>query len=902
MKNERLAIYGMTCEHCVKTVTRSLSKLAGVHSVAVSLQNHTIQLEYDENVLNHAIIEEALTAEDFSLYPIAETPSLAQTGELPSQTSAASTETQFKITGMHCANCAQTIEKKVAQLPGINTVHVDALTEKMTVQHQGALGITQLINAVKEAGYGAKALASNTTQLTLSISGMTCANCAQTIEKVVGKLPGVQKITVNLSLKKAIIDFDSENITEKALIKAIEQAGYGAETTEQNLLNKRASFSKENLLFGMACLNAVLVLMLSYVSPFSHIQTNSLLFVLATLSQFGPGWIFYRGAYYSLRNQATNMDVLVSLGISAAYFFSVYSFFFIDPMAHTFFDSSTLIIAFILMGKVIENNAKAKTSAALEKLFSLQADKARRLQEGRSEMVALSDIAVDDLLQVQAGEKIPVDGIVLEGQSSIDESMLTGESIPRPKAAGDTVAAGTLNQTGLLTFRATRVGKDTLLSQIIRMVEQAQADKAPIQRVADRISNVFVPVVVVAALCTFCAWYFSSLPIEEGYSRFLFSMQLMIAVLVIACPCALGLATPTAILVGSTAGLQRGILFKKGSVLEKISKLRVILLDKTGTLTEGHPSLVHTIALHEGKATTLLQLAASVEQHSSHPLAKSLVQAAQAQSLLLSACTDVKEFQGQGTEATVNGQRIRVGRLEFVSNNATDISALQQKMQAINSQGHSLVYVAAEQHLLGALTLFDRLKPDSVFAIKTFKQLNIKAILLSGDNRPAVAEIARQVGLSDALAEVNPADKIQQVLNWQTQGALVAMVGDGINDAPALAQADIGIAIGSGADVAKETGDIVLINNSLMDVVRAIQLGKLTLRTIKQNFFWAFFYNLAMIPVAAGLLYPAFGLMLKPEWACIAMWLSSLTVVCNSLLLTLKAKRLFNPMNYQSIE
>lgn len=897
MKNERLAIYGMTCEHCVKTVTRILSKLNGVHAVSVSLPEHSAQVEYDETIVSHALIDAALRAEDFSLSPLPEEEPAPAACEISAPETTELHETQLKISGMHCANCALTIEKHLSQHTGINSVHVDALTEKMTVQHQNNVDTSQLIKAVKEAGYGAETLATNTMQLNLAISGMTCANCAQTIEKVVSKLAGVQKIAVNLPLKKALIEYDPEQISETNLIQAIQHAGYGAETTAQNRIHTQSSFSKEKLLFGLACVNATLVLMLSYFSPFSHTQTNGLLFGLATLSQFGPGWIFYRGAYYSLRNKATNMDVLVSLGISAAYFFSVYSFFFIDPMAHTFFDSSALIIAFILLGKVIENNAKAKTSAALEKLFALQADKARRLQDGHSKVIALSDIDVDDVLQVQAGEKIPVDGIVLEGQSSIDESLLTGEAMPRLKAKGDTVAAGTLNQSGLLTFRATRVGKDTLLSQIIRLVEQAQADKAPIQRVADRISNVFVPVVVVAAICTFCVWYFSALPVAEGYSRFLFSMQLMIAVLVIACPCALGLATPTAIMVGSTAGLRRGILFKKGSVLEKISKLSVMLLDKTGTLTEGRPTLVHTLALHEEKTDILLQLAASVEQHSSHPLAKALTQAAQAQSLTLFDCSDVKEFRGQGSEAHVNGQRIRVGRLDFVSDKPTDIESLQKKMHALNCQGHSLVYLANEQGLLGVLTLFDRLKTDSALAIQAFTNMGIKTLLISGDNHTAVAEIARQAGINEALGEVTPADKIEQVVAWQKQGAQVAMVGDGINDAPALAQADIGIAIGSGADVAKETGDVVLINNSLMDVVRAIQLGKLTLRTIKQNFFWAFFYNLAMIPLAAGLLYPAFGLVLKPEWACIAMWLSSLTVVCNSLLLTLKAKQIFNRTN-----
>lgn len=906
MKIETLRVYGMTCEHCVKTVHKTLSALPGVNTVSVSLPNNTVTLDYDEQQLQHEQIEAALLAEDFSLKSPQITDSVIERTpehcDLITPSEIEHVESQFNITGMHCANCAQTIEKQLMKVDGVSKVHVDALTKKLTIKHPKQMSASQIISTVQAAGYGAETLTEHRQQITLSISGMTCTNCAQTIEKVIRKIPGVYTITVNFSLKQAHIDYDSEQVTVSSLIKAIQQSGYEAELQSSSSHTKKQHLNtKERLMFSIACFTALAVLVLSYFSPFSHSQTNAILFVLATVTQFGPGWTFYRGAFYSLRNRATNMDVLVSLGISAAYFFSVYSFFFIDPMAHTFFDSSTLIIAFILLGKLLENGAKSKTSAALEKLFSLQADKARRIKHGLSEMVALSDIAVDDVLQVQAGEKIPVDGVLIEGQTSVDESLLTGEAIPVEKIPGDTVAGGSLNQSGLITLRATRVGKDTLLAQIISMVEQAQTDKAPIQRFADRISNYFVPMVVLAALATFCVWYFLPIPFDENSSRFLFSIQMMIAVLVIACPCALGLATPTAIMVGSTAGLQRGILFKKGSVLEKISKLNVILLDKTGTLTEGRPVLMQTIALNNQSEASLLQLAASIETHSSHPLAKALVQAAEAQQLSLQATTDVKEFQGQGTQATINHQLIRLGKASFVTKDQAALTVLQQKLDVLSSHGHSMVYISADNTLLGALSLFDRLKDDSMLAVTRFKELQITPILLSGDNHAAVAEIARQVGITDAQAEVSPSDKIKQVIEWQRKGALVAMVGDGINDAPALAQADIGIAIGSGADVARETGDIVLINNTLMDVVRAIKLGKLTLRTIKQNFFWAFFYNMLMIPVAAGILYPAFGIILKPEWACIAMWLSSLTVVGNSLLLKSKARHVFSDMHYNKL-
>ncbi len=826
MKTETLHVYGMTCQHCVKAVTKALTKIDGVAEVSVSLENSSANVSYNEDITNRGILESAILEEDFFLTPPVSlpTPQIANTQNNP------------------------------------------ATTDK------------------------------NNTNITLSVEGMTCANCANTIEKVLKNTPEIVNTNVNFPLKRCTVEYKATQISPEEIIAHITQAGYQAEKIENtNTTPEQKKTSKEKKLFIFSAALAFPVLFLTYLSPFQHAQTNLLLFILASLVQFGPGLYFYRGAYYSLKNRATNMDVLVSLGISAAYFYSVYSFLFIDPMAHTFFDSSTLIITFILLGKLLESSAKSKTSAALEKLLSLQADKARRLINGQSDLVPLSEIVVGDFIQVQPGEKIPVDGLLTEGITSIDESLLTGESMPVEKKPGDSVAGATLNQNGLITFQATRVGKDTLLAQIIAMVEDAQADKAPIQRLADQISNYFVPLVVFSALATFCLWYFLPIEINSESSRFLFSFQLMIAVLVIACPCALGLATPTAIMVGSAAGLQRGILFKKGSLLEKISKLDVILFDKTGTITQGHPELVHTIPLNNHSEADLLTIAASIESHSSHPLAKALVAAARDQSITPLHTSDVTEIQGQGTQATINEKRIRLGKAEFVCDDAEGFIPLTEQIGNRNTQGHSIVYISEDNILLGALTLSDQIKVDSAQAIAEIKSLGIDIVLISGDNPSAVKEIAQQAGIEQYQAEVKPENKIDQVKRWQEKGCQVAMVGDGINDAPALAQADIGIAIGSGADVAKETGDIVLINNTLMDVIHSIKLGKMTLSTVKQNFFWAFFYNLMMIPIAAGLLYPSYGVILKPEWACVAMWLSSLTVVGNSLFLKTKAKTLFQP-------
>ena len=840
MKTETLPVYGMTCSHCVKAVTKALSRIDGVNEVAVSLDDNSAIVSYDESTTNRQTLEKSILEEDFSLKP------LSPAEQSPSELAP-------------------------------STQEVDKTKNEIIPEKNSTTGFDN-----------------STTSLNLSIAGMSCANCANTIEKVLLKKPEIISVNVNFPLKRCRIEYDSEQLSPQDIIENIDDAGYHASVIEKgSSSSKKTTSSLEKKLFIFSASFALPVLGLTYLSPFGHTQTNFALFVLASFVQFGPGLYFYKGAYYSLKNRATNMDVLVSLGISAAYFYSAYSFLFINPMSHTFFDSSTLIITFILFGKLLESGAKSKTSAALEKLLSLQANKARKIVNGQANFIPLSDVMVGDLIQVQPGEKIPVDGLISEGATSVDESLLTGESMPVEKQPGDNVAGATLNQSGLITLQATRVGNDTLLAQIISMVEDAQADKAPIQRLADQISNYFVPLVVFAAIITFCVWYLLPLDIGTGTDRFQFSFQLMIAVLVIACPCALGLATPTAIMVGSAAGLRRGILFKKGSLLEKISKLDIILFDKTGTLTEGHPELINTLPLNDQSKKRLLGLAASIEIHSSHPLAKALVSAAEEQALARWDVNQVEERQGQGTQGVIDGKLVKIGKAEFVTNDKNSVSQLSIQLKQHNSESHSIVYVAEENILLGALTLSDKIKTDSARAIKEIKALSIRTALISGDNPTAVAEIAKQAGIEHYQGSVKPEDKISQVKQWQEKGFLVAMVGDGINDAPALAQANIGIAIGSGADVAKETGDIVLINNTLMDVIHSIKLGKMTLTTVKQNFFWAFFYNLMMIPIAAGLLYPTHGIILKPEWACIAMWLSSLTVVGNSLLLQIKSKGLF---------
>ena len=833
MNKDTINVYGMTCNHCVKAVTLALQNIAGVESVSVSLDHESATLIYDENIVSLNRLKNEIIEEGFSTEAGTETETLEQDITL--------SETKSEL------------KNKTPELSS---------TKTSTPSDQNEL-----------------------TKTSFFITGMSCANCAQAIEKQLNKLNGVQRARVNFSIEKAYVSFDSKLVDETILLKQIQQAGYDTLKPESNkkTINDQ-KHANRRFIFATCC--SIPLVFIMYGQPFDHAINNYLMFALATLVQVYPAQTFYRGAYYSLKNFSTNMDVLVALGISAAYFYSVFSLFFINPAAHTFFDSAALITTFILLGKLLENRAKEKTNQALKKLLAQQADKARIIKDDQETEIPLSDVNVGDSIVVRAGEKIPVDGIILNGITSVDESMISGEPLPVDKVIGDQVTGATLNQGGKITLTAERVGEDTLLAQIVTLVEEAQTDKADIQKLADRIANVFVPIVVITAVITFLVWHYNlALPIPQDSSRFLFSFQLLITVLVVACPCALGLATPTAIMVGSGVGLERGILFKKAAVLERISKLDVLLFDKTGTITEGHPEVEEILSFNDLSENELLQITASLEQHSNHPLAQAITRKAKKQTITLTEISDITEHSGFGTSAQYQGQPLRVGKWNFVSDEAPENLNNVKTAQENIKPGQSIVYVSLNKIMIGALFLNDPIKKDSGIAINQLHKMNLKTGLISGDNRITAEYVAQQLGIDEVNAEVLPEDKIEKVKQWQSKGLMVAMVGDGINDAPALAQADIGIAIGSGADVAKETGDVVLINNSLLDVNKAIALGKKTLQTIKLNFFWALIYNVLMIPVAAGILYPSYDIVLHPEWACIAMWISSLTVVGNSLLL-----------------
>jgi Cu+-exporting ATPase len=722
----------------------------------------------------------------------------------------------------------------------------------------------------------------SSSSVTFVLQGMTCANCAQTIEKGVAKLPGVSSAVVNFAAEKLSVVYDSSRLQSMDLIAKVDDLGYHA-TTEEQVDSKEGHTQLLWLIFSAALSLPIMPLM--WLTPLGP-NTVYLIFILSTIVQFSAGLTFYRSAWKSLKNFSSNMDVLVAMGITAAYGYSVLALFKLFGLSgDVFFETSAMLITFIRFGKWLEARAKGQASQALKSLLHLQADRALLIVDGKEVEVPTSQVKAGDQVVVRPGEKIPVDGTIISGSSSVDESLVTGESLPVEKATGAEVTGATININGRLVVEATRVGGETLLAQIVRMVEEAQTDKAPIQRMADAVSSWFVPAVVAISLLTFLSWY------GLAGADFLFAFKMAISVLVIACPCALGLATPTAIMVGSSIGLSSGILFKKASILENISRLQVVLLDKTGTLTTGSFSVTDLLCAEGVSETELLQLAASIESVSNHPLARAVVRSAEEQSVSLLSVDDVEEVGGYGLVCQLKGVETLAGNHRLMERKSVSVSVFDSQVNAWAGEGKSVVYVAMEGRALGVLALADTIKDGAVETITGLHQLGLETVMITGDRKTAAEAVAAQLGLDHVEAEVLPADKLGVVKRYQQQGRVTGMVGDGINDAPALAQADIGIAIGSGTDVAKETGDIVLVKGDIRDVERSIRLGRKTLTKIKQNLFWAFVYNIVGIPIAAGLLYPAFGIVLKPEFAGLAMAFSSVSVVTNSLLLKRSAKK-----------
>jgi Cu+-exporting ATPase len=815
------------------------------------------------------------------------------------------------VTGMTCASCANRIERGLKKVSGVEGAQVNLASEQATVSYDPQqVQPTDLVRAVEHAGYGVI-----TDRLEFPVTGMTCASCQGRVEKALRKVEGVIEANVNLATERAVVEY-APGVADWSTIKgAVERAGYGVietsapDATEQEdveAATRRADVADKRrklivaIAFGLPLFVLSMARDLGLIAPWltefwarneelmGHGGTmvmhypayadllNWLFLALATPVQFYSGRDFYRNAWKAIKHGTANMDTLIAIGSSAAYFYSLALLVFSLP-GHVYFETAAVIIALILVGKYLEARAKSQTSAAIRALMGLQARTARVMRGGQEVEVPIADVRVGEIVLVRPGEKVPVDGIVTSGQSTIDESMLTGESLPVEKRVGDSVTGATVNRSGAFQFRATRVGKETALAQIIRLVQEAQGSKAPVQRLVDQVSSIFVPVVIVIALATFLVWYLVT-------GDFTQSLIFAVAVLVIACPCALGLATPTAIMVGTGTGAEHGILIKNAEALERASSLQTIVFDKTGTITEGRPAVTDVLAA-DSDERALLRVAASVERNSEHPLGEAIVRMAQERGLNLAQPQDFEALAGHGVRATVDGQRVLIGSPRLMRDQGLSVDPFQAAIERWQADGKTAVLVASDGQVLGVIGIADTVKETSATAIAELQRLGVQVKMLTGDNRRTAEAIARRVGLDadDVLADVLPEMKAAEVKRLQDAGRAVAMVGDGINDAPALAQADIGIAMGTGTDVAMEAADITLLRGDLRSVPQAVDLSRRTMRTIKWNLFWAFIYNVIGIPIAAGVFFPLFGWQLSPMIAAGAMAFSSVFVVTNSL-------------------
>ncbi|MTD41926.1 heavy metal translocating P-type ATPase [Erwinia sp. CPCC 100877] len=804
----------------------------------------------------------------------------------------------FSIEGMTCASCAQAVEKAAANLTGVSSAAVNLATEKLSVQYdESKLAEKDIQKAVAAAGYEAF---SNTQQRTFTIDGMTCASCAQTVEKAVCKLAGVEQAAVNLATEKMVVAYDPSMLNIADITKAVTDAGYAAEEQKDMVENVDQDREKKQKhieeMWQRFWLSAIFTVPLLYIAmghmiglplpnfldPMNHAQTFAAAQLILTVPVLYFGRSFFRVGFKTLFKGHPNMDSLVALGTSAAVVYSLYGtvMIFLGDTHFTmalYYESAGVILTLITLGKYFEAVSKGKTSEAIKKLMGLAPKNARVLRNEQELEIPVDSVQVEDIIIVRPGEKIPVDGVVVAGSSAVDESMLTGESMPVEKKVGDNVTGASINKNGSFRFKATKIGKDTALSQIIKLVEEAQGSKAPIAKMADKISGVFVPVVMVLAILAGLAWFFL------GQESWIFALTITISVLVIACPCALGLATPTAIMVGTGKGAENGVLIKSGDALETTHKIQTIVFDKTGTITEGKPKVTDIIPANGITEDELLRLAAAAEKGSEHPLGEAIVNSAVEKKLPLLETEAFEALPGHGIEVTIEGSRLLLGNKKLMNDRAIDLAELVTVSDQLAEQGKTPMYIAKNNAIAGIIAVADTIKPNSIPAIKKLHQMGIEVAMITGDNQRTAEAIAEQVGIDRVLSEVLPEDKAKEVAKLQQEGKKVAMVGDGINDAPALAQADIGIAIGSGTDVAMESADVVLMRSDLMDVPTAVELSKATIKNIKENLFWAFAYNTLGIPVAMGVLYLFGGPLLNPMIAGAAMSFSSVSVLLNAL-------------------
>ncbi|MFZ2445933.1 MAG: heavy metal translocating P-type ATPase [Syntrophobacteraceae bacterium] len=804
------------------------------------------------------------------------------------------------IEGISCAACVRRIEEGLKSLEGVRDAAVNFATSRATVEYDPAvLDEGAIRDRIEEIGYTAQVQAPQDAGLkktAVLVGGMTCAACVRRVENALKSVPGVESASVNLATSRATLEYSPRLADWSSLKRAIEDAGYeylgihGAETEDPTEAARAREIRGLKLKVAVGAVLSVLVMAgsMPHSIPFLHeIPHRVMLYILLVLTTPAVFWVgdrFLSGALKATRQKTADMNTLVAIGALSAYIYSALATFFprffaesgIEP--HVYFDGAAMIVTLVLLGRLLELKARGKTSEAIKKLMKLTPKTARVLRGGEEMDIPVEEVVRGDQVLVRPGGRVPTDGKVLAGSSTVNESMLTGESMPVAKAPGDEVFAGTINQSGSFTFTATKVGSETALARIIRLVEEAQGSKAPIQHFADRVASIFAPTVVAIAIITFLIWYFA----VPGHvlSRALLNF---VSVLIISCPCAMGLATPTAVMVGTGLGAENGILIKGGESLERAHKIDTVVFDKTGTITRGEPEVTDVVGVKGTAGADLLRLAASVEMLSEHPLARSIVKKAEESAIRLDAAHNFESFAGFGSRAEIDGREVLIGSRKFLETRNIDTSGLQGSARELERTGKTCVYAVLGGTPAGVIGLADTIRPSAAQAVSLLRKRGIEVIMITGDRRETAEAIARQAGIERVLSEVLPGDKAGEVRRLQEEGRTVAMVGDGINDAPALAAADIGIAVGAGTDIAIEASDITLIRDDLPLVAAAIDLSTLTMRVIRQNLFWAFFYNSVGIPVAAGALYPFFGVLLNPMYAAAAMALSSVSVVTNAL-------------------
>lgn len=798
---------------------------------------------------------------------------------------------EMGIDGMTCASCVARVERALRKQPGVDQADVNLATERATItfrDNEGTVG--QFVNAIKKAGY-----APVVSEATMGVQGMTCASCVARVERRIRKILGVLDVSVNLSTEKAHVQYLPGSVDVRRIREAIRQAGYepveALDQADEPPNRRDADVLRRSLLLAASLAVPVFAIAMLLLAPGTrHLMTLLmpqrawawLELALVTPVQFVAGWRFYRGGWAEIRHFSPGMNSLVMLGSNAAYFYSIVALaapqVFPSGTAQTYFDSAGVIVTLILLGRYLEAVAKGRTSQAIRSLMQLQARSARILRDGDELDLPIEQVRVSDIVQVRPGERIPVDGEVLSGTSYVDESMITGEPVPVVKKPGEPVVGGTINGHGSLRFRATGVGGDTVLSQIIRMVERAQAEKPRIQAVADKVAGVFVPVVMGAALITFLAWLF----LGPGAALSL-AFVTGVSVLLIACPCAMGLATPTAVMVGTGKGAEMGVLFRRGTALETLARIDTVVMDKTGTLTRGRPELTDLEVVPGLDRNKVLRFIAAAEAGSEHPVAEAIVRAAGEQSIEVPSVHDLVAEPGYGITATVENHEVHVGADRFMAKLGVNTDPFRTRAHTFAKEAKTPIYAAVDKHLAAIIAVADPARQESRETIMALHGLGLKVAMVTGDNRATAEAVASRLGIDHVMADVLPGQKADEVHRLQGEGAHVAFVGDGINDAPALTQADVGIAIGTGTDIAIESGDVVLIRGDLRGILNAVNLARRTLRTIHMNFVWAYGYNVALIPVAAGVLFPVSGFLLNPMLAAGAMSVSSVLVLTNSL-------------------